>query len=301
MFFKNARTYSIKSINRDALEQQLSRAKFEPCSAYEAMSRGWVSPRNDGNLVYAQGNNLLIKLRTEQRILPASVVNDEVRSRAEEMEAQQGYAVGRKQLRELKERVIGELIPPAFRKSIYTSAWIDLGNNLLVIDASTPSKAESLIEVLRVSLDDLQIGMINTEVSPTSAMADILASGEAPEAFTVDRDCELKSVSEERSAVRYVKHALDGEEIEQEIKSHLAEGKLPTKLAMTWDDRISFVLHEDGSLKRLTYLDLLKDEAQGDTEEEQFDADFALMTGELWRCLYQITNIVLGGTKKEEA
>ena len=101
--------------------------------------------------------------------------------------------------------------------------------------------------------------------------------------------------------MRYVRHPLDGEIIEGEIKAHLASGKLPTKLALTWDDRISFVLGEKLEVKRLAFLDLLKEEAEKSAEraDEQFDADFALMTGELARFLPQLI-AALGGEVTEE-
>jgi recombination associated protein RdgC len=127
-------------------------------------------------------------------------------------------------------------------------------------------------------------------------MADWLAGGDAPAGFTIDRDCELKAVGEEKAAVRYVRHALDGDEIGGEIKAHLASGKLPTRLALTWDDRISFILTEKLEIKRLAFLDLLKEQAEKTAEhaDEQFDADFALMTGEIARFLPQIVE-ALGG------
>jgi len=143
--------------------------------------------------------------------------------------------------------------------------------------------------------------MLHTKISPQTAMADWLAGGDAPAGFTIDRDCELKAVGEEKAAVRYVRHPLDGNEIEAEIKAHLASGKLPTKLALTWDERISFVLGEKLEVKRLGFLDLLKDEAEKSAEhaDEQFDADFALMTGEFARFLPQLVD-ALGGEVVEE-
>ena len=123
-------------------------------------------------------------------------------------------------------------------------------------------------------------------------MADWLASGEGPACFTIDRDCELKAVGEEKAAVRYVRHPLEG----SDIKDHLAGGKLPTRLALSWNDRISFILTEKLEIKRLTFLDLLKEEAEKNAEvaAEQFDADFALMTGELARFLPDLME-ALGG------
>lgn len=190
-------------------------------------------------------------------------------------------------------------MPRTLTKQQTTFAWLDLNNGMLAIDASTEGKAEALIEHLRVCLDEFPLKPLHTNVSPQSAMADWLASGEAPHGFTIDRDCELKSVGEEKATVRYVHHPL-GDEVHDEIKSHLAAGKLPTKLALTWDDRVSFVLTDGMHIKRLAFLDLVKEEAEKNAEhaDEQFDADFALMTGELSRA---ITHVIyaLGGEVKE--
>lgn len=115
-------------------------------------------------------------------------------------------------------------------------------------------------------------------------MADWLAAGEAPDGFTIDRDCELKSVMEDKAAVRYVRHPLDGDE----IRDHLAAGKQPTRLALTWEDQLSFVLTDALEIKKLAFLDLLKEAAEGTEsnsllEDEQFAADFVLMAATLQR------------------
>jgi recombination associated protein RdgC len=298
MWFKNIQLYRLNNmtVGLDQFAEQLSRGPFVKCASNQPMSRGFVSPRNDGELVYHQGHQWLIALRTEHRLLPASIINQEAKERAESLEEQQGYAPGRKQLKELRELITGELIPRAFTSQKTTFVWIDPVNGWFCVDASSPSKAEEVIEHLRHCLDEFPLSMLHTQVSPTSAMADWLAGGEAPTGFTIDRDCELKACGEEKSSVSYKRHALEGGETEEEIKHHLSCGKLPTKLALTWDDRISFVLTEKLEIKRLTFLDLLKEQAEKDANhaEEQFDADFALMTGELARFLPQMV-AALGG------
>ena len=299
MWFRNLQLYRLPTpwnIDLAKFDEQLARAPFVKCPSNQPMSRGWVSPRRDGALVYSQGRQWMIALSVEQRLLPSSVVNDEVRERAELIEAQQGYAPGRKQLKELRERVTEELMPRAFTRRRTTYVWLDPQAGWFCVNAGSPAKAEEVIEHLRHCLDDFPLTMLHTQISPQSAMADWLAGGDAPGAFTIDRDCELKAVGEEKAAVRYVRHPLDGDGISGEIKAHLASGKLPTKLALTWDDRISFVLGEKLEIKRLAFLDLLKEEAEKSAEhaDEQFDADFALMTGELARFLPQLVE-ALGG------
>ena len=302
--FKNLQIYRLPApwgIDLAKLEEQLARGTFARCASHEPMSRGWVSPRKDGALIHACNRQWLIALAVEQRLLPSSVVNEEVKERAEKLTEQQGYAPGRKALRELKERVTEELMPRAFTKKRTAFVWIDPVNGWVVVDAGSQAKAEEAIEHLRHCLDEFPLKPLHTQLSPQSAMADWLAGGDAPDGFTIDRDCDLKSVSEEKAAVRYVRHAL-GDEVSGEIKAHLAAGKLPTKLALTWDDRISFVLTEKLEVKRLTFLDILKEQAEKAAEHagEQFDADFALMTGELQRMLPAVIG-ALGGEVVEES
>ncbi|QLQ26633.1 MAG: recombination-associated protein RdgC [Dechloromonas sp.] len=300
MWFRNLQLYRLPkpwAIALSSLEEQVARGPFVRCPSNQPLSRGWVSPRRDGALVFALDRQWLLALAVEQRLLPSAVIIEEVRERAEAIEAQQGYAPGRKQLKELRERVTEELMPRAFTRRRSTFVWIDPQNGWLCVDASSPARAEEVIEHLRHCLDEFPLSLLHTQVSPQSAMADWLAGGDAPAGFTIDRDCELKASGDEKSAVRYVRHPLEGDE----IKAHLAGGKLPTRLALTWDDRISFILSEKLEIKRLAFLDLLKEQAERSAEhaDEQFDADFALMTGELSRFLPQLVE-ALGGEAAEE-
>ena len=299
MWFRNLQLYRLPApwaMTLEQLDTQLQRGVFQRCPSNEPMSRGWVSPRGDGALVYAQNRQWLLSLCVEQRLLPSAVINEVAAERAAEMAAQNGFPPGRKQMRELRERVAEELMPKAFTRKRKTPVWIDPQQGWLGVDAASPAKAEEVLEHLRWSLDEFPLELLHTNRSPTAAMADWLAAGEAPASFSIDRDCELKSVSEEKAAVRYVRHALEGDE----IKAHLASGKSPTRLALTWNDRISFILTEKLEIKRLAFLDLLKEEAEQNSEnaDEQFDADFALMSGEFCRFLPDLIES-LGGEIQE--
>lgn len=299
MWFKNLSIYRLPApwlIGLDALQSSLSAGKFVSCPSNQLASRGWEPPREHGEFVYANNRQWLLSLAVEQRQLPAAVINEATQKRAKQIADQQGYAPGRKQTKEIKERVTEELMPRAFTRKRKTFVWIDPQNGWLVVDAGSPAKAEEAIEHLRQSLDHFPLKPLHTQRSTQSAMADWLAAGEAPAGFTVDRDCELKSVADEKAAVRYVRHPLEGDGIGEQIQSHLAAGKLPTRIAMTWDSRISFVLTERMEIKRLAFLDIVKEEAEKSAEhaDEQFDADFALMTGELQRFIPHLIE-VLGG------
>ena len=105
-------------------------------------------------------------------------------------------------------------------------------------------------------------------------MSHWLATREAPAGFSVDRDCELKQPDSEKATVRYARHTLEIDE----IAAHIGEGKVPTQLALTWNGRVSFVLTEALTLKKLKLIDV---NAESKPEDRGFDADVAIATGEL--------------------
>jgi recombination associated protein RdgC len=296
MWFKNLVVYRLPAgtkLDIPALEEKLAKLTMQPCGNMDRETLGWLSPRGDDRLLHVLNQQVLITLGIEAKLLPSSVVNQFAEEKAAEIEEQQGFKVGKKQMRELKEQVTDELLPRAFVRRHTTWAWIDPVNGWLVVDAAAPAKAEVLLEALSKSVDDLPVKSLHTERSPSAAMTDWLLSGEAPPGFTIDRDLELRASDEGKATVRYVRHDLEGEE----IATHIAAGKQATKLAMTWNDRISFVLGEQMEIKRLAFLDILKEQSeQGESADEQFDLDFALMSGELAKLLADVVE-ALGGEK----
>jgi recombination associated protein RdgC len=283
MWFRNLRAYRLDegwSFSPAFLETALAKAAFEPCSASQMESHGWVPPRgNPGELIVTINRQQLIALGTEQKLLPASVIRQYVQGRLEEIETQQGYKPGRGQIREVREQVTAELLPRAFVKRRLTYVWIDPVGRWLVVDAASAAKADEVIEQIKRALDSLPLLPMHTALSPATAMTEWLAAGEAPVPFTIDRDCELRSMAEEKATVRYTRHVLEAED----IRRHLEAGKRATRLALTWNSRVSFVLTEDMHIKRLAFLDLLKEQAEKDSADggDVFEADFTIMAGEL--------------------
>lgn len=299
MWFRNLQIYRLPenwAISADTLQEKLSARPFQPCGSQDMASRGWSSPTKDDRFVLAVKGHFLISLAVEQKLLPSSVVNEVAADKAEMIEAQQGYKPGRKQMKEIKEAVLQELLPRAFTRRRRVFAWIDPVGGWLVIDAASPARAEEVLEALRDTLDALPVKMVRTKLSPVSVMTSWLAANEATGAFTIDQDCELRAVSDEKAAVRYVRHALDG----KDVQDHLAAGKLPTRLALTFDDRVSLILTEKMEVKRVAFLDIIKEEAEkmADAADMQMEADFALMSGELSRLIPALLE-ALGGEEQD--
>lgn len=297
MWFRNLQIYRLpRNLDNDieSLDNALAKSALHPCGPMEPECLGWVPPSNSGAFVHAVNHQWLLALGVEQRLLPTSIVRQFANDRAKAIEEAEGRQVGRKELRDLREALAVELLPRAFVRRRNTYAWIDPLNGWLVIDAGAQAKAEEILEHLRKSVDGFPASLLKTTLSPSSAMTGWVAANEAPAGFTIDQDIELRSA--ENALIRYTRHSLEG----KEIREHIAEGKVVTRLGLTWNDRISFVLDEKLQLKRLSFLDILKEETDGqaDNEDERFDLDFTLMTGELAHLLTDLVEALGGEPEK---
>lgn len=298
MWFKNLQLHRFSAPwNKDAdeVEACLASHAFYPGTSLEMQTQGWASPRDNGALVHRVGKQMLLTMRAEKKLLPATVVNQVTKARAAELEEQQGYKPGRKQLRELKEQITEELLPRAFSIRRDTRVWIDPERGWLAIDAASAIKADEVRTLLFKALDPLPLTSLKVNQSPVAAMTSWLADDAAPAGFTVDQEIELQASAESKATVRYVRHPLDAEE----LRRHIAAGKRCTRLAMTWNDRVSFVLTDALAIKRVAPLDVVKEQIDGtmSDEDERFDADFALMAGELSAMLGDLTE-ALGGERQ---
>jgi recombination associated protein RdgC len=292
--FKNVMVYRIGEGWRPGLaqiEQALEAERFVPCGVSQEKSIGWVEPRGEahGPLVEAVNGQRILKLKIETRVVPGSVVTRKAKERSAQIEATEGRKPGKKEMKEIKEDVKLSLMPMAFSKETSVWVWVDPVTQLLVVDAGSQAKADEVITMLVKSFTGLNLALINTQMSPQSAMAAWLITQEAPAGFSVDRECELKAADESKSVVRYVRHPLDTDE----VKQHVEGGKLPTRLALTWEGRVSFSLTEALQLKKVTFLDVVF-EATSAEKDEGFDADVAIATGELCKLLPDLLN-ALGG------
>lgn len=294
--FKNLTVHRIGpewSASLAQIEDSLSKARFTECGATQALSAGWVAPRGQahGALVEAVGKQWLMSLMVEQKLLPGAVVKRRTDELAQRVEQQSGRKPGRKQTKELKEQAVLELLPMAFTKRAAYRVWLDPQQSLLMIDATSPARAGDVVTHLMKVLDGLSVAPLQTAQAAATAMADWLANGEPPAAFTVDRECELKSDDEQKSVVRYARHRLDTDEVRQ----HIGAGKRPTRLALTWQGRVSFTLTEAGQIKKLDFLDVVFENHPGRADADAaFDADAAIATGELVQLIPDLVE-ALGG------
>lgn len=294
--FKTLRLYRITpDWNPDlvAAQAQLERMPFAECGASQPESLGWVPPRGKAHaaLVESVGGHWLLRLMTEQKIVPGSVINRRVEALVAQIEQQTGRKPGRKESKELKDQALLELLPMAFTKQAAIGVWIDPEARLLMLDTASASRADTLVSLLVEALPGFSVLPLHTAESPAAVMSAWLLDGEPPAVFSIDRDCELKTPDEMKSVVRYARHALDTDE----VRAHITAGKRPTQLALTWSGRVSFVLTDLGLIKKIAFLDgVFENQPSARDADEGFDADAAIATGELSRLIPDLLE-ALGG------
>ncbi|WP_280191159.1 recombination-associated protein RdgC [Delftia sp. PS-11] len=273
-----------------ALEAALAQSPFAECGATQERSVGWAPPRGEehGALVESVAGQWVMRFKTESKVLPASVLKRRVNEKAAHIEATEGRKPGKKEKKDLKDEAKLDLLPMAFTKQGAMWVWIDPQACTLVLDTGSQARADEVVSMLVEGLQGFALALVDTQTSPQAAMAHWLVSQEPPQEFSVDRECELKACDESKAVVRYGRHPLDIDEVRQ----HIQHGKLPTRLAMTWDDRVSFVLTEGLQLRKVAMLDAVTDGKSQD--DGGFDADVAIATGELRKLIPDLIE-ALGG------
>ncbi|SFM43914.1 recombination-associated protein RdgC [Marinobacter zhejiangensis] len=290
MWFRNVRVFRFTKpfdITAEALEEKLLEDVFKPCGPQETTRQGWVPPlgKHGEQLVHSAGGYHLVTLRKEEKILPGPVIKELVEEKVEMIEAEQGRKVPRKEKDELKEQVMLEMLPKAFSKNRRCYAYLAPKDGMLIVDASSAKQAEDLASALRKSLGSLPVRPPAVEQAPTFTLTGWLNETiDVPSSLTLGDECELKDPSEDGGVVRCKGLDLQGDE----IRSHLDAGMQATRLALTWEDSLSFILDEELGIRRLKFGDTLQeklDDVEADDAVARFDAAFSLMTLELARLI----------------
>lgn len=282
MWFKTVRLYRLSPefvLPWDSLEQLLATQVFQPCGKSEASRVGWVPPlgRDSDLLAHRLGDCVMLCLRKEERLLPSAVVNEAVQEKVDEIEEAQGRKVYRKEKLQIKDDAIASLMPRAFTRNRVLYAYLDMKQQLMVVNTGSAAAAEELISCLRESLGSLPLSLPDVNQAPMAVMTQWLREHQASEHFVIDQDCELVNPMEEGNVLRARSQDLSADE----IRAHLEAGKQVRKLGVVWNEAVACVINADLSLSRLRFEDMVTEQArEGDSESaaQQFDQDFAVMS-----------------------
>ena len=285
MFLRNLTLFRFPTtLDVSQLDELLPEMQLKPVGALELSSRGFVSPfgRNEPELSHRIGEALWLTVGGEDKILPSAVVNDLLGKKLAEIEEKEGRKPGGRTRKRIKEDLVHELLPRAFVKPSRTDALIDLEHGFVAVDSSSRKNSEEFVSQIRGALGSFPALPLNAEVAPRNILTGWIAGEPLPEGLALGEECELKDAMEGGAVVKCQHQDLQGDE----IAKHLEAGKQVTRLALTLDDHLSFVLGEDLVVRKLKFLDGAVDQLENTEREDlraELDARFALLSGEVKR------------------
>ncbi|MBZ5489176.1 recombination-associated protein RdgC [Halomonas aquamarina] len=309
MWFKHLHLYRLHGMQLLSPEQTamlLEEHAAKPLGNADARRMGWTAPAGrlgGGQLLHTlqnDGHRLLSALRQE-RLLPAPVVAEEVAERVADIEAREGRKVTRKEKTALKEQVTEELLPRAFVRSQKIDLWWDTERNLIGVNASSRARAEDVLDLLRETLGSLKATPLSSQTLPIRAMTTWLGDpASRPADLQLLDGVELKAKGDD-GVVRARQVDLDSDEMQQLLES----GRQASKLGLSIEGQLSFVMHDDLALKSLRFGDALIEEADhaddGDDALARLETDFVLMAGCLRDSVARILEWLDGENQQEPA
>jgi len=307
MWFKNLTLYRLHDVQAVALEQlatALAEHAAKPLGNADARRLGWTAPAGrlgGGQLVHEiQGHRLISALRQE-RMLPASVIKEEVDEQVADIEASEGRKVTRKEKTALKEQVTENLMPRAFVRSQKIDMWWDVDRQLIGVNASSRTRAEDVLDLLRETLGSLKVTPLSSQTLPIRAMTTWLGDPASRPADLQMGDSVVLKAKGDDGVVRGRQVDLDSDEMQQLLES----GRQAAQLALSIEGQLSFVLHDDLALKSLRFGDALIEEADhaddGDDALARLETDFVIMAAGLRTSVKRIIEWLGGETQREPA
>lgn len=254
----------------------------KPVGPLEFFSSGFVSPFGHGMSALTSTINGFIWfcIGGETKVLPPAVVNAEVQRRLDEVEDREGTKPGGRARRRIRDEVLQDLLPVAFVRPWRVNAYLDPARGLLVVDTASARQADAVAKEVRRALGSFPAVPLNAEVAPRSVLTGWLAGDALPEGLAIGDEAELRDPVSDGAKARLSRQELQCEE----VTKHLESGKQCTRLALTLNGQVSFVLGDDLVVRKVKLLDGAVEGLEETEREGQYaelDARFALMTGEL--------------------
>ncbi len=284
-FFRNLTCFRLSPGAVPTIEQLVDGAgqhRAREPGPLELATRGFMSPfgADDDRLTFASDPYVLVQSQEQSRIIPSAVIARELDKRIKVIVDAQGRRPGAKERKRLKEEVVTDLLPRAFINARSTSAYLDRKEGWIVVDTASRKSAESAVSLVREALGRFPAVPLAPKESPRNIMTQWLIDGRLPESLALSDEVELRDPAEAGAIWRGRRQDLESDE----VREHLKAGKQVFQLGLVYADRISFVLSEDLSIRKLKMLDIVLDslaEANAEDATAERVACFNLMVREL--------------------
>lgn len=283
MWFKQVKIMQLSERFRyqpQDLAQKLEALAFTPCLPSLPASQGWVAPVNEENAPFVQTINgyMMLCFQIEEKILPASYVQQELLKKVKEIEAQEGRRLRQKEKYALKDELVVTLLPRAFSKLVRIYAYVDPANQWLIFGTNNEKRIEQFRSYFVRSLnEDLQSLPIK---SLAGTLTQWLKTQNYSSNFALEKACLLQDPNQQNRIIRCQHQDL----LAPSVQAFIKDGCQVKQVALSWQDRIHFVLAEDFSLSGLKYQEELLSEAkdlEAESLQQKFIADFLIMSGSL--------------------
>lgn len=306
MWFKQIQLFQLPDSIRfapDEVTAQLEPFCFTPCLPSFPSSFGWVSPFDDENspLVHSLNGYIMLCLQIEEKILPATVIRHELNEKIKRIEASGDRKVRQKEKLSLKDEVTMTLLPRAFSKLTRIYAYIDPKNHWLVLGTTNAAKTEQFLSLFKKSVNENIKPVDLKKLSPI--ITHWLKHQDYPDTFAIEKSCVLQDPSQQSRVIRCQQQDL----FASSIQALLKDGCEVKQLAFSWQDRVNFVLADDFSLRSIQYQEEILAQAKEidtETKQQQFDADFFIMSETLSALLGDLVGLfmeMLNPEKMKEA
>ena len=281
MWFRNIQVCQFEktiSYQPERLEQELHHHAFKPCTAVSPITSGFVPPVGDSEdapLVYGTQGYMVFCMKTQQKLLPASVLREQHKEKVKALEDKLGKKISRNEKQQMKEELEHTLLSKAFSRSNTTYAYVDTHNNRLIIDSSNKNTLEAFYKLAGVVFAEYTLQPLTLQ-SPSAILTSWLRDQAHPDCFSILDNCSLEHTSEQKGKARFSKIDLYSDS----VQSMLTEGSRVTGLSLNWADKMHFTIKEDFSIASVKFLDEIRDLAKdgiAEGYEERFAADFFIM------------------------
>lgn len=239
---------------------------------------GFSKPEHFGEtIVYdCSDGTRVLNVEFRERLLPWSVIKTKTRERVDEMVKRAGRKLNRKEIAQLKDDVVNELLPNAFIKS--SNVTVMIVGNYLIVGSTSVQVVDDVLYLLRATIQNVAIGFHRLKRDPVQWMTSQLLDP-SDDNFDIGKSAVLKNGG---SVVRVKDVSLQANQIEE----YLTEGFRVNELAVTWDDRkVEFTLNDKLAIRKLKMSNLIEVQVDEEDRVSVFDADVALMGGTLKRLL----------------